>query len=474
MKSPKLEPAIIVIFGITGDLSKRKLLPALYHLIKDDLLHDRTVIVGISRKEIVANSLISDIELCVNEVDGVCDPVVVGKLRARLRFMQMDISSSDSYPNLLDELNKIESENALCMNRLYYLSVPPQVTGSIINDLGANGLNKSCEHNIAKTRLLIEKPFGYNYKSAEELIKTIRHNFSDDQVFRIDHYLAKETVQNILTFRFNNVFEDLWDKRNISHISITAAETIGIENRATFYEQVGALRDFIQSHLIQLLAVVILDLPKNLTSEEIHKAKLSLLKSIYPLPANKIDDYAVRGQYEGYKKEVSNPNSNVETFAAICLYSKNSRWKNVPFLLRTGKNMTEKLTEIKVFFKSKSIDEPGNILIFRIQPKEGIELKLLVKKPDFNHKLETAAMDFSYKLTFDDNGHPDAYERVLVDAVKGDHTLFSTSQEVMESWRIIEPLLKNWTDNKNISSYKKGSWGPESSEILAKRHKSSW
>jgi glucose-6-phosphate 1-dehydrogenase len=470
-----LEPAILVIFGITGDLSKRKLLPALYHLFKDNLLGEHTVILGVTRRDIEVNDLLSDVELCINETDGLCDPRAVAKLNAHLQMMKMDITKGSEYRRLLEKLNEIEDKEGLCMNRLYYLSIPPQVTGSIVTQLGENRLNKSCKHSVAESRLLIEKPFGYDLLSAEELITTISKQFSERQIFRIDHYLAKETVQNIVTFRFNNIFEKVWDREHISHILITAAETIDIEGRAIFYEQVGALRDIIQSHLLQLLAVTTLDIPERLSSTRLHEAKLKLLDSVEPVSVDHINEHSVRGQYEGYEKDVNNPNSATETFAALRLHIDSDRWRDVPILIRTGKSLAKKITEIKIVFKADHRDGSTNILTFRIQPHEGIELDLQVKKPGFEEELQTTPMEFTYRQAFDDDGHPDAYERVLVDAVRGDHTLFSTSLEVMAAWRIVEPVIIHWSKGRdNLYIYPTGSWGPKEADILAEKTGINW
>lgn len=475
LTKPLLEPTIIVIFGITGDLSKRKLLPALYHLFKEDLLHEHTVIVGVTRQQIGVEQLLSHVELCVNETGNVCDPAVINKMRNKLKMLQLDITEGSEYDRLLKELNSIEDKHGMCMNRLYYLSIPPQVIGTIVTLLGEHGLNASCPHGAASTRLLIEKPFGYDLTSAKELIDTISDQFGEEQIFRIDHYLAKETVQNIVTFRFHNIIERLWDSQNISHILISATETIGIEGRILFYEQVGALRDIIQSHLIQLLAITTLDLPKELTSDNLHNAKLKLLKSIKAVPQDNIKNLAIRGQYKTYKDEVNNPNSETETFAAIQLEIDNERWGNIPILLRTGKAMTKKVTEVRIVFKAENRGDPANVLVFRLQPHEGIQLDLQIKKPSFEYEVHTKSMDFNYQRAFEDNGHPDAYERVLVDAVKGDHTLFATSQEVLESWRIVDPVLSSWSkSSEDLSIYNNGSDGPEAAINLAANSHITW
>lgn len=456
-----LEPTIIVIFGITGDLAQRKLLPALYHLMKDERLHPQTLILGITRQLVTKNKLLEEVELCVNEIDKVCDPIALKKMSKSLRMHRMDLVNPADYDNLLVLLNEIETEQGVCMNRLYHLSIPPQVFGPIVRLLGQRGLNKSCQHNNADTRLLVEKPFGYDLASARLLVEEASRYFSEDQIFRIDHYLAKETVQNILMFRYSNpLFVPVWDNKSVDSIRITATEKLGIENRITFYEQTGALRDLIQSHLLQLLALVTMELPAMLEGDAIHENKLHLLEQIRPVPANEVDKRTVRGQYQGYKKQVKNLKSFTETYAEIELYIENDRWDGVPISLVSGKALDKKRTDITLQFRT---DEHGeyNRLTFRIQPHEGIELRLKVKKPGYSQASETVLMDFSYETSFDNHKHPDAYERVLVDAIRGDHTLFATAAEVLAGWKIVQPVIDAWAKNANdLQIYPFGSEGP--------------
>ena len=458
----QLEPSIIVIFGITGDLSKRYLLPALYHLLKDGLLHDKTRIVGISRRQVTPESLLKDVELCINDIDQVCDPSVIAELERRLGMHQLDLTDGAAYAELRRKLDELETEQGICLNRLYYLSIPPQVYDPIIRLMGQADLNTSCQHGQAQTRLLVEKPFGYDYASAEALINETAKVFNEEQVYRIDHYLAKETVQNILTFRFQNpIFEAVWDSSRIAGIEISASEKIGIEGRAHFYDGVGAVRDFIQSHLIQLLAIVAMDQPDQLDSQHIHEAKQKVLQQVMAVPADQVQERTVRGQYDGYRDEVDNSRSATETFAAITTYIDSPRWQAVPVTLWTGKALDQKKTEISISFKNQA-GTALNYLRFRIQPNEGIELDLVTKKPGFETALQTAAMDFSYSQNFGDNSHPDAYERVLVDAIKGDRTLFATSDEVLEAWRILQPVLDAWAKpDYPLQSYRPGTAGEE-------------
>jgi glucose-6-phosphate 1-dehydrogenase len=482
--TPNLEPVIIVIFGITGDLAQRKLLPALYHLLKDGLLHEDSVILGITRRDVTADQLLGQVELCVNEIDKVCDPVGIARVRGALRMHQMSLTDGAEYDELLQQINAIEDEKDLCMTRLYYLSIPPQMFEPIVRNLGQHGLNASCQHGTAASRLLVEKPFGYDTASAEALIQETGEWFTEEQLFRIDHYVAKETVQNILAFRlYNPLFTDIWNSRHIESIEVTAFEQITIEGRAIFYEGVGALRDFIQSHLLQLLTVVTMELPGGDTSDAIHAAKLALLESVTPVQPDQVAVAAVRGQYEGYREEVQNPRTATETYASVTVSIDNERWQGVPMTIRTGKAMARKLTEIRIIFRAdqaaggqhgnaqQSDDQPDtpapNQLVFNIQPDEGISLQLNAKKPGFADALQSDVMDFNYNQAFSGEkqggkpaapGHPDAYERVLVDAARGDHTLFTTSQEVLAAWRIVENVLRTWsTSDDDLRMYPQGS-----------------
>jgi glucose-6-phosphate 1-dehydrogenase len=473
---PKLEPAIIVIFGITGDLAQKKLLPALYHLAKDNLLDKNTEIVGVTRRNITAKELLDNVELCINEEDGICDPLAMKRMEELVSMQQVDLTNGDDYDKLKQQLDALEEKHGVCMNRLYYLSIPPQVFSPIVRLLGTHGMNASCQHGKAATRLLIEKPFGYDVVSARELISETGQYFGEEQIFRIDHYVAKETVQDILTFRFTNpLFASTWDAEHIERIIIVAKESIGIEGRVTFYEETGALRDFVQSHLLQLLAILTMDEPTELTAESIHASKLKLMKAIQHISSATVETDAVRGQYDSYRKEVGNPHSRTETFAAIRTTIKNPRWEGVPIVLLTGKAISsgdpkvQKLTELRVDFKPLASHQTVNTLCFRIQPNEGISLELQVKKPGFEYETQEVAMEFNYQQAFNDNGHPDAYERVLVDAIRGDRTLFATSEEVLAAWDVVEAVVQHWSKNDHgLELYKVGSEGPQRTEELFK------
>lgn len=453
--APRLEPATLVIFGITGDLAQRKLLPALYHLFKDKLLDEHTEVVGISRRNISTDELLSVVELCVLEQDNVCEPDVLKEIRSKLRMITMNPAEADDYSRLQGTLDDIEDRHGVCMNRLYYLAIPPSVYGTVIRNLGVHKLHGSCRHGNAKSRLLVEKPFGYDVQTAAELIEATNRYFTEEQVYRIDHYLAKESAQNILTFRRHNpIFLDSWNGTHISRIDVLAHEKIGVEGRASFYDQVGALRDIVQSHLLQLLTLIMVDLPKDDELSGLHTAKSVLLNSLSPIDAT----HTLRGQYEGYREEVSNATSLTETYVKLELQSSLPQWQGTVIGLETGKAMSEKKTEIHLEFVDAS--SSSNVLTFRIQPNEGIDLQLTAKKPGFDRTLQKVTMDFSYHGVFDEPSHPDAYERVLVDAVRGDHSLFATSDEVMASWRALQPILDYWQASTDVLLYRQGTTNP--------------
>ncbi len=457
----KLDPTILVIFGITGDLSLRYLLPAIHNLISNDLVNKNTEIVGVTRGNTTVDDLFSKLEANLKQTTHSYDEAALKTMHSHTSMFQMDLEDSKGYQSLLQRLNQIEDDCGMCMNRLYYLSIPPTAYSSVIQLLGEQQLNTSCQHNKSLTRLLVEKPFGYSLTSARALIDATDKVFSKEQVFRIDHYMAKEAVQNILTFRFQNpMFETLWNNQYISQIEISAKQKIGIEGRSVFYEPLGALRDFIQNHLIQILGIVTMDMPVTLDSEPIHASKQAVLEQVAAIAPDHVKQLAVRGQYAGYKQEVNNVASTTETFAALTLQIDSPRWHGVPIKLLTGKALKERATEICITFKgAKSV--PSNRLLFRIQPNEGIELDLITKKPGYDYDAELTPMDFSYQTDFPEYRLPDAYERVLVDAIRGDHSLFASSQEVLSSWRIVQPVLDAWANSSDdLIIYQPGTDGP--------------
>lgn len=438
MKNNK-QPAIIVIVGISGDLSKRKLLPALNKIAVAGALPDKYKIIGITRRQDISTN---------DLLNKVSEPKIIVD---NLELFSMDLLDSNDYQKLSDYLQQTEKDFGASAQRLFYLSVPPQISASIISELGLSGLAS-----VPDTKLLLEKPFGVDLASAEELTEEIDQYFKPEQVYRIDHYLAKETAQNILVFRQNNsLFKRTWNKDFIESIDIIAQEAIGIEGRAVFYEQTGALRDLIQSHLLQLAALVLMDLPDNDDLSLVPQKRLEALQEL-SLPAREeIDINVKRGQYRSYQEEVNNFGSPVETFVALTLESQNNKWKGVPINLITGKALDSKFVGIKISYK-KEKDYEANELILKLQPNEGVDLCLWSKKPGYDYQVDKHPLKFSFGEHY--QNFPEAYEQVLYNAINSDHTLFASGEEVLESWRIINPIQKHWQLSKELPEiYESGS-----------------
>lgn len=459
---------VLVIFGSTGNLVQKKLIPALYHLERAGMIPDDYRILCVARqKNATVEIITSKLDTVVAAQGQQLDATVKAKLLARIQLVFMDSTKKADFALLKRTLRTIDEQQGVYNQRLFYLAIPPNIFGKVIENLAAYKLN---DETNAASRILVEKPFGTDLASAQELIDHIAGFFAEHQVYRIDHYLAKETAQNILTFRHSNpIIEDIWGRQFIDHIQITAAETIDIEGRANFYEGMGALRDLVQSHLLQLMALTLMEVPDKLTSEAIHNEKLSVLRAVKPIKPSHVNELVVRGQYKGYAAEAQLPDSTIETYVALQLEVANSRWGGVPILLRTGKALADKRTEIQVVFKDRSRrNAEPNILTIRIQPNEGIAIMLQAKKPGFKHELQPVHMNFSYQNSFSD-WQPGAYERVLVDAMQGDQTLFASSEEVIACWNIIQPILDAWhrQEKAHPKPYAKGSWGPKKADELA-------
>ncbi|MDD5318934.1 MAG: glucose-6-phosphate dehydrogenase [Candidatus Pacebacteria bacterium] len=418
------KPTILVIVGISGDLSKRKLLPATDEIFRAGELPEKFKVIGVTRRDIA--------------MQGV-------------ELYKMDLEILEEYKKLARHLDSVEKDWGTPAQRLFYLSVPPQVSQSIVRQLGQSGLAK-----VPDTKLLLEKPFGFDLQSAKDLIDDINKYFTEEQVYRIDHYLAKEMTQNLIIFRqSNSLFKRTWNKDFIERIEIVASEQIGIEGRATFYEQTGALRDLVQSHLLQLAALTLMKIPPSVSNgvvdsnggadnswwKNIPDERLRALEQLHLLSEEKIIDCVKRGQYKNYREEVKNPQSTVETFVSLQLESGSPDWQGVPITLTTGKALDKKMTEIRIFYK-KAEHHESNQLTLRIQPKEGIEICLWTKKPGYDRTLEKHPLNFSYEDHY--ASLPEAYERVLVDAMHSDHSLFTSSGEVLRSWEIIAPIQEFW------------------------------
>ncbi|OYW43856.1 hypothetical protein B7Z28_00555 [Candidatus Saccharibacteria bacterium 32-45-3] len=409
----------LVIFGITGDLSRRKLLPALRRIVASGE-GGALEIIGVSRRSLDVDEL-------------------VGPLLSKITsVVAMDLADLDDYQDLKKRILPKGDDQTLI-----YLSVPPGAATRIADNLGRAGINSPA------VKLMFEKPFGLDYESAVDMVKRTSQYFDENQVYRIDHYLAKEMAQNIIAFRSGNaIFRHLWDGRGVERVEVRALEDIGIVGRGQFYEQTGALRDVVQGHMMQLLSLVLMDIPSRLNWDLVPDLRLQALRRIVMADPTK----AVRAQYRGYREEAESPNSKVETFVKIELESDASNWEGVPLTVMTGKALDRKETEIVVYFKASHQDQ-SNALRFKIQPDEGIEIDLFTKKPGYERVLEQQKLQFKYQET----ELPEAYEQVIVDAIKSRKSLFTSSQEILESWRILQPLLTAWSlDKSEILLYDQG------------------
>lgn len=425
------EPTILVIIGISGDLSRRKLLPAIGAIANAKMTPEQFKIVGVTRQKNI------DLEKLLHNTKN------KDFLIDNTELFEMDLNNEEEYERLNDYLEKLGKKLNDSSQCLFYLSVPPTTSESIIDFLGSSSFGKK-----EKIKLLLEKPFGTDLKSAKELAKKVNKYFKAEQIYRIDHYLAKETAQNIIVFRNgNSLFKKTWNKDFIERIEVNVYEDIGIEGRINFYEQTGALRDF-QSHLLQLLALVLMKLPECGELKNVPELRLGALKQLRVVDA-------IRGQYEGYKDEVNNKESFVETFISIRLESSDPDWFSVPLTITTGKALNEKATFIKILYK-KDKDNESNELLLRLQPEEGIQFNMWAKQPGYEHKIKSHNLSFKFSEHYD--VLPEAYEQVLFNAINSDHSLFTTGEEIIETWRIIDNLQKEWMQsNKGLIIYKKGS-----------------
>lgn len=459
-------PTLLVIVGITGDLSRRKLIPALYQLERENMLSGLRII-GTTRRQISVEELKAQVREIIIASSNHCDDEALDRLIKKLEIAQIDTGDEAAVSNLGEILERNEAEAGVCMQRLFYLAVPPSVFLDIATMISKQRLDK-CSHGTVG-KILIEKPFGQDLESAKHLAKVLNEHYDEQQIYRIDHYLAKETAQNIAHFRFQNpLVHDLWKSKFIDNIQITVAEEIGIEGRVDFYEQTGALRDIVQSHLLQLLTLVTMQKPEEFDADHMRRERraiLSCINQIHP------EEDVVFGQYAGYKDEVSDESSSTETFVALKLTLDHDDWRNVPFYVRTGKALATKTTEISIIYKDPSIDNcPENVLTFKLQPNEGIALKLQAKKPGLKGETQDIVMDYCYERSGHEIVH-DAYQKLLIDAMNSDQTLFPSSEGVIYSWEAIEPLVES---TKPREVYDKGSWGPESAQELLKRDGRQW
>ena len=501
------DPCTVVILGGAGDLAKRKLLPALYQLQLDGLMPEGVDILGISREEMddkAYRQLMHDAVKESNEITGF-DEASWGRMAQRLHYVSGDLSDPRAYTYFENRLSKIEEHRPPeFRNRMFYLSVPPSVFEPIARALSGSGMAPRIWDPATKPwrRVVIEKPFGRSLATARDLNKLALDLFAERQIYRIDHYLGKETVQSILVFRFANaIFEPIWNRQSIHHVQITAAETVGVERRGKYYEEAGVVRDMFQNHLLQLLTLTAMEPPVTMTADAVRDEKVKVLRSIRGWRHEDLESGAVRAQYAagligkepvpGYREEPDVAKDSVTpTFSAVRFYVDNWRWQGVPFLLRSGKRMARRVSEIAVQFREPPVKmfkrEIGdqmlpNLLTLRIQPDEGVSLSFQVKTPgaayQLSHGVEVApvAMDFNFKEAFGDS-NPPAYETLLLDVMLGDATLFTRSDEVDVAWQVVDPVINYWDNNRpaKMPSYPAGSWGPMEADRLIQQHGAAW
>ncbi len=464
MKGPS--PSI-VIFGASGDLTWRKLVPALYNLYVKERLPQEFRIVGHARTEYTHEQFREHLHEGVEKFAEI-DSGSWEQFAKNIYYVQGRYDEPGALQKLNDFVKEKEPANA---SRLYYLAVPPTVFAPIVNSLGKAHMARD---NDRWCRVVFEKPFGHDLESAREL-NAIAHNVLDEsQIYRIDHYLGKETVQNILVFRFANaIFEPVWNRNYIDHIQITAAESVDVGHRAHFYDEVGVLRDMFQNHLMQLLTLVSMEPPASFNADALRNEKVKVLASLRPMSPTTLADHSVRGQYEGYlKTDGVDPQSTTATFAALNLFIDNWRWQGVPFYLRSGKNLAEKTTDIVIHFKcpphllfdlDSDKEMSANYISLCIQPDEGIHLRFETKVPDTDSRMQSVDMEFHYSEEFGPMALPDAYERLLLDVLQGDAALFTRADEIELSWKLIDAIIEGWQTEyaPPLETYAPGSWGPQ-------------
>jgi glucose-6-phosphate 1-dehydrogenase len=481
-----------VIFGASGDLTKRKLIPALYSLYVQKLLPEKFVVLGVSRSNISDEDFRISMSQAIDEFREIDDLSAKSEFICKIFYHSIDTAKREDYQSLNERLKAIHSKYQTGGNIVFYLSTPPSLYGIIPEYLAFYNLNNE---NDGWKRLIIEKPFGYDLKSATELKNQLLRDWKEEQIYRIDHYLGKETVQNLLVTRFSNgIFEPLWNRNYVHHVEITSAESIGVEKRGGYYESSGALRDMVQNHLLQVAAITAMEPPASLEPKAIRNEILKVFQSLRPFSDIDVVNGAIRGQYlsstikdeklQGYREEEGvSPESTTETYAALKFYIDNWRWGGVPFYIRSGKRLPTRVTEIVIHFRptphylfSGVHDNfTSNQLIIRIQPDEGILLKFGMKTPGAGFEVKTVNMDFHYS-DLSDVRIPSAYERLIFDSIKGDATLFARTEEVIEAWKFLDPIINAWKNDKNIPlyGYPAGSWGPEKADELIEDKNLTW
>jgi len=481
-------PGVLVVFGASGDLTHRKLLPALERLSRRRLLPAAFAIVGVARTEMDDDGFRSLMKSAVPDAGPGWGEIIKNSI-----YIAGEYTHPDTFSQLQERLKSIDETLGTGGNRTFYLATIPEMFGEVATELGKSGLNEP-EHG-GSARLVIEKPFGRDRATARELDTTLHQYFDENQIYRIDHYLGKETVQNVLALRFANaIFEPLWTRNYIDHVQVTVAETVGVEKRGSFYETAGALRDIVQNHVMQVLSLTLMEPPISTDADGVRGEKVKALRSVVVPKPGDIANVAVRAQYDsgwvegnsvvGYRQEEGvNPQSQTETYVALKLSVDNWRWAGVPIYVRTGKRLPKRVTEVALQFKAvphlafpkeAALGLNPNALVMRIQPDEGVTLRFGAKVPGQTFMVRDVLMDFSYGAAFLEET-PDAYERLLLDAMVGDPTLFIRSDEVDTAWGIVQPLLDVWgAGDAPLAGYASGSWGPRAAETLIERDGRKW
>ena len=490
----QLAPCTVVIFGASGDLTHRKLVPAIYNLAIDGLLPAHFSTIGVARKEFSDEAFRKDLGTSIKKFSRRknADATVWNELEKHTYYVQCPFDSKEHYLNLKKRIEELEQQSGSPGNRLFYLATSPDYFETISHNLAASGLLDQNEKQ--KARVIVEKPFGHDLKSAKELNTSLLTCMKEEQIFRIDHYLGKETVQNLLVFRFSNgFFEPIWNQKYISHVEISVCESIGVGSRAGYFDSSGIMRDIVQNHALQLLCLVALEPPVAFEADAVRDEKVKVLKSIRRIPIDKVASQVVRARYQsgavdgeevvGYLGEKGvDPNSTTDTYVAMRFLIDNWRWAGVPFFVRAGKRVAKRVTEISVHFKEVphllfkdevNKDWKSNVLSFRIQPDEGITFKISAKPPGPKAAVQAVNMDFSYGSSFGVEA-PEAYERLLLDAMKGDATLFTRNDEIEQAWELLENVFKAWRGEgvqaPPVFGYEAGSWGPKASDELVQKY----
>jgi len=489
------EPFTLVIFGASGDLTRRKLMPALWSLYAARTLPEPFAIIATARTAMSDGEFQQHMREAVGDYARVKPPSegVWDRFASSVRYVPGDPADARLYPALADVLDQIERTRTGPPNRLFYCATPPSLYDDIIENLGASGLAASGPGGV--TRIVVEKPFGRDHASAHDLDQQLARTFREEQVYRIDHYLGKETVQNILVFRFaNGIFEPLWNRNHVAEVQVTVAESLGVETRGAYYEEAGALRDMMQNHLLQLLCLIAMEPPTSFDANPVRDEKNKVMHAIRPIDPARVEEVALRGQYGpgyaegrpvvGYREEAGVPTtSSTETYAALRLLVDNWRWAGVPFYLRTGKRLAKRASEIAIrfhrtphmIFRRSPAGVEANTLAIRIQPDEGIALTVAAKTPGPDLRLGPVRLDFRYGEVFGGEP-PDAYERLLLDAIHGDPTLYARADWVEAAWRLLQPVLDTWaqTPGPPICLYEAGSWGPAEADRFIARDGGAW